>query len=116
MKLFEQIVLKTYGDRLNFYSGENFRVKGVRQESEKDSIVSSEITHPDGSPATKIDWRVRNQNGKMAVIDVVVEGVSQSVTQRDEYSSIIQRDGGKMDGLIVLMRKQAQEGGQTQNP
>jgi len=109
MNLFEQVVLKTYGDRLNLYSGEAFHVKSVRPESDKDSIVGSEITHADSSPSTKVDWRVRQQNGKLAVIDVVVEGVSQSVTQRDEYMSIVQRDGGKLDKLLDLMRKQVQE-------
>ena len=47
----------------------------------------------------------RQSTGKLAVIDVVVEGVSQSVTQRDEYSSIIQRDNGKSSAFsftIVL--------------
>jgi phospholipid transport system substrate-binding protein len=114
MKLFEQVVLKTYGDRLNLYSGEEFHVKNVRPESEKDSIVGSEITHADNSEPTKVDWRVRQQNGKLAVIDVVVEGVSQSVTQRDEYMSIVQRDGGRLDGLLDLMRKQVQDQQQSQ--
>jgi len=113
-KLFEALVVKTYGDRLNLYSGENFRVKNVRPETEKDAIVGSEITHPDGSAPTRVDWRVRNKDGKLAIIDVVVEGVSQSVTQRDEYSSIIQRDGGKLDGLIDLMRKQVSAQGQPE--
>ena len=109
MGLFEKLVVKTYGDRLNLYSGEGFHVVGVRPESDEDSIVSSEITHADGSSPARVDWRVRNKGGKPAVIDVSVEGVSQSVTQRDEYSSIIQRDGGKLDGLIDLMKKQVQE-------
>jgi phospholipid transport system substrate-binding protein len=40
---------------------------------------------------------------------VVVEGVSLSVTQRQEYASIIQRDGGQLDGLLTLMRQQLQD-------
>jgi len=110
MQLFEKLVLKTYGDKLNLYSGEEFRVKAVRPESEKDSMVNSEITHADGSPPTKVDWRVHDEGGgKLAVIDVIVQGVSQSVTQHDEYSSIIQRDGGKLDSLLSLMKKQVDE-------
>jgi len=105
MKLFEKLVLKTYGNRLNFYNGEALRVDGVRPESARDSIVESEITHPDGSPPTRVDWRVRNEGGKQAIIDVMVEGVSQSVTQRQEYASIIERDGGKLDGLLNLMQQ-----------
>jgi len=110
MKLFEALVIKTYGNRLTLYTGEGFSVTGVRQESEKDSIVNSQITHPDGSTPTTIDWRVRNRNGKLGVIDVVVEGVSLSVTQRQEYAAVIQSNGGQIDGLLDTMRQQLKGG------
>ncbi|HEU0117650.1 MAG TPA: ABC transporter substrate-binding protein [Alphaproteobacteria bacterium] len=108
MKLFEALVIKSYGDRLTLYTGEGFTVTGSRPESDKDFIVNSQITHPDGSEPTAIDWRVRQKNGKLGVIDVVVEGVSLSVTQRQEYASVIQRNGGQIDGLLTLMRQQLQ--------
>ena len=61
----------------------------------------SQITHPDASQPTTIDWRVRQQDGKMGVIDVIVEGISLSVTQRQEYASVIQNSGGQIDGLLA---------------
>lgn len=106
MKLFEQLVVKTYGSRMALYTGEGFKVTSSRAESEKDTIVNSLITHPDGSPPTSIDWRVRQKDGKYGVIDVVVEGVSLSVTQRQEYAAVIQNNGGKIDGLLKQMREQ----------
>jgi phospholipid transport system substrate-binding protein len=109
MKLFEALVVKTYGDRFTLYTGEGFRVISVHPESEKDTRVTSEITHPDGSEPTSIEWRVHHKDGKLGIIDVVVEGVSLSVTQQQEYASIIQRDGGKLDGLLDRMRQQLQE-------
>jgi phospholipid transport system substrate-binding protein len=109
LQLFEQIVLETYGDRLNFYSGETFHVKGTRRESDKDTVVSSEILHTNGSQPTSIDWRIRDVNGKVAIIDVIIEGVSQSVTQRQEYLSIIQRNNGNIDGLLDKMRQHLQQ-------
>jgi phospholipid transport system substrate-binding protein len=108
MRLFEALVIKSYGDRLTLYTGEGFTVTGSRPESEKDFIVNSQITHPDGSTPTTIDWRIRNRNGKLGVIDVVVEGVSLSVTQRQEYAAVIQRNGGQIDGLLTLMKQQLQ--------
>ncbi|MGB9153397.1 MAG: ABC transporter substrate-binding protein [Alphaproteobacteria bacterium] len=108
MGLFEKLVVKIYGDRMTFYSGEGFQVKNVHSESDQDFIVSSQVTHPNGSPPTNIDWRVREKDGKFGIVDVIVEGVSQSVTQRQEYSSIIQRDGGKIDGLLDVMRQRIQ--------
>jgi len=112
MRLFEELVVKTYGNRMALYTGEGFEVTGVRPESEKDTIVTSEITHPDGSQPTSIDWRIRTKDGKMGVIDVVVEGVSLSVTQRQEYSSVIQRNGGQIDGLLDMMRQQIKDADQ----
>ena len=109
--LFSELVVKTYGDRLNLYTGEGFVVVGVRPESEKDSVVASQITHPDGSTPTTIDWRVRQRDGRLGVIDVVVEGVSLSVTQRQEYTAIIQRGGGQIDGLLEQMRAELQSPG-----
>lgn len=106
MKLFEQLVVKTYGARMSLYTGEGFKVTSARAESEKDTIVNSLITHPDGSAPTSIDWRVRQKDGKYGVIDVVVEGVSLSVTQRQEYAAVIQNNGGKIDGLLQQMRQQ----------
>ncbi|MDR3424453.1 MAG: ABC transporter substrate-binding protein [Alphaproteobacteria bacterium] len=109
MKLFKALVIKDYGDRMAMYAGEGFGVVGTRPESEMDTTVLSQITHPDGSPPTEIDWRVRQKDGKMGVIDVVVEGVSLSVTQKQEYASIIQQDGGRIDGLLQKMRNQLKE-------
>ncbi len=114
MKLFEALVIKMYGDRLSFYSGEGFQVTAVRQEDEKNSIVSSQVTHPDGAAPTSIDWRVRQNGDKMSIVDVSVEGVSQSVTQRDEYTSIIQRNGGNINPLLDLMRQQLQSATNSQ--
>ncbi|MDE2029680.1 MAG: ABC transporter substrate-binding protein [Alphaproteobacteria bacterium] len=104
MKLFEQSVLRTYGDRLNFYSGEKFKVTGARRENASDSMVGSAVSHTNGAPPTRIDWRVRDKGGKMAVVDVIVEGVSQSITQRQEYASILERNGGDIHALLDQMR------------
>lgn len=109
MTLFEELVVKIYADRLTSYKGENVRVTGARQENDKDSVVSSEIVHPStGAPPTHMDWRVRQKGDKFAIIDVVIEGVSQSVSQREEYAAVINRDGGKIDGLLAQMRTQLQ--------
>jgi len=104
MTLFKALVIRNYGDRMTLASGENFEVIGTRPESDMDTTVLSEVTHSDGSKATMIDWRVREKDGKLAVIDVVVEGVSLSVTQRAEYGSIIQNNNGQIEGLLQSMR------------
>lgn len=105
MSLFESLVVQTYSDRFALYTGEGFRVRSFRPEGDHDFIVNSDITHPDGSKPTTVDWRLRQKNDKLGIIDVIVEGVSMSITQRQEYSAVIQRNGGNIDALLDLMRQ-----------
>jgi phospholipid transport system substrate-binding protein len=106
MDLFKALVIRNYGSRMALYTGEGFQVVGTRPESDIDTTVLSEITHPDGSQSTTIDWRVRQKDGKVGVIDVIVEGVSLSITQKQEYASVIQNNGGQIEGLLKMMREQ----------
>jgi len=107
LDLFEMLTVKTYSDRFALYTGEGFVVISSKKTGRRDFVVKSEITHPDGSPSTSVIWRVRNKNGKIGIIDVIVEGVSMSITGRQEYASIIQRNGGDIDALLDIMRNRA---------
>jgi len=109
MDLFKALVIRNYGSRMALYTGEGFEVVGTRPETEMDTVVLSQITHPDGSQPTAIDWRVRRKEGKMGVIDVVVEGVSLSITQKQEYAAVLQKHGGQISGLLTEMREQLKE-------
>ena len=53
----------------------------------------------------RIDWRLVPDNGTYKISDVIVEGVSMAVTQRSEFASVVQRNGGQLRGLIAMMRE-----------
>lgn len=101
--LFEQHLVNTYAFRLGSYGGETLRVKGERSDPNRDTIVSSEIIQKRG-PRIKVDWRVRESAGTYKVIDVIVEGISLVITQRDEFSSVIRREGAGVEGLLAQLR------------
>ena len=52
-----------------------------------------------------MEWRLVGENGAYKVNDIIVEGVSMTATQRSEFASIVQRNGGQVRGLIALMRE-----------
>ena len=98
-KLFNKMVVDVYSKRFSDYSGQNFEVIGNKPAGRKDFVVNSLIKGA-GNPV-KVDWRLR----KGKVIDVIVAGVSMSVTQRSEFASIIQRNGGQVASLITHLQK-----------
>ena len=104
--LFADSIVRTYANRFRQYSGETLVIDGEREASKTDTIVSSEINIPDGPPV-RVDWRVRLKNGAFRIVDVIVEGTSMALTQRDDFASVIRRGGGDIEALISELRVKA---------
>ena len=51
-----------------------------------------------------VDWRLQQRDGAWRIVDVMVEGVSMMVTQRSEFTALIQREGGSVSALNVRLR------------
>lgn len=94
LKLFEEYVVRSYAARFSEYSGETVKIVGSRPESETTTLVRSEIVRTNGAPPAKVDWRVHKDDDGYKIVDVDVEGVSMIITQREEFSSVIERQGG----------------------
>lgn len=103
--LFEKMVINVYSERFSEYKGQKFEARGFRSEGENDTLVTSFIIPTEG-PEIQVDWRVRHKNGTYKIVDIIVEGVSMSVTQRSDFSSVIQRGGGDVQVLLDHLRKQ----------
>jgi phospholipid transport system substrate-binding protein len=108
-KLFEDYVVRSYSKSFSEYSGEQMKVTGSRPESETSTLVQSQVIRQNGPPA-KVDWRVRKQDNDFKIIDVDVEGVSMVLTQREEFSSVIQRSGGTVAGLNKELQQKLAQG------
>lgn len=104
INLFEDMVVDTYARRFGEYQGQQIAIEHARAEGQKDAIVNSKIISNNGDPDVRLDWRVRYKNGEYRIIDVLVEGVSMSLTQRSEFSSIIQSGGGNIEALLEKLR------------
>lgn len=103
-RLFKDMVVEVYASRFNEYQGEGFDVASFKDAGSKDVLVTSYIV-PAGGQKVQVDWRVRNKNGDYKIIDVIIEGVSMSLTQRSDFSSVIQRGGGDFEALLAHLRQ-----------
>lgn len=107
-ELFRALVVKAMADRLSQYDGQTFKIVGSRTIDEQDSLVSTQIISPAPSdPPIAVDWRVRGVDGRLAIIDIIAEGISMVVTQRSEVTSVVGQKG--IDGLLEAMRERLQQ-------
>jgi phospholipid transport system substrate-binding protein len=100
-ELFRKFVLDTYGARLANYSGEQLRILRETPASDTDVVVASEIGKAGAEPL-RVDWRVRRGAEGLRIVDVIVEGVSMIVTQRNEFQAVVDARG--VGGLLDLLR------------
>lgn len=104
LSLFENMIVDVYSRRFSDYNGQKLNVLKATPDGEKDAVVNSVIV-PNEGPEVKVDWRVREKDGQYRVVDIIVEGVSMSLTQRSDFASVIQRGGGSIDVLIKHLKK-----------
>jgi len=103
---FSVFVIKTYARRLGGFQGQSFTViNSIVTGDKNDVVVTTRIDRPSGPPIAAA-WRVREIDGKHRIIDVLVEGVSMAVTQRQEFTSVVQNNG--IDGLVQILRAQTE--------
>jgi phospholipid transport system substrate-binding protein len=104
LKLFENFIVQNYIQRFNDFAGAEIRVLQTRASQENEVVSTMEAALP-SRPAARFDIRMRRDDGHFKIFDVVVEGISMSVTQRDDFAAVIQRNGGKVEGLLASLRE-----------
>jgi phospholipid transport system substrate-binding protein len=104
LKLFEDFIVQTYVNRFNDFAGAQLRVLQTRGAQDGEVIATLDAALP-GKPPARFDVRMRREANAFKIFDVVVEGISMSVTQRDDFAAVIQRNGGKVEGLLASLRE-----------
>jgi len=100
-KVFREYFLKSFSSRLAEYSNPEIEVNSKKKLNENYTIVSSTLVATDTRPEVKIEWRVYTKNPENLLIrDLIIEGLSLARTQKEEFSSIINSNDGKIEALI----------------
>ncbi len=103
--LFAQYLLNAYARQLDAYRIETLEVVASNRVGENDFLVQTSIVR-DGDPTDAV-WRVRALNGEYRIIDVLIDGISLTLTQRNEFASVIGREG--LDGMLAVLRARVSE-------
>lgn len=92
VKLYREFMINTYGPKFNSYHGKKFNVKSVDKQS-MFYIAKAEFLPIDSNQSISIDFRVKENDGKLIIVDFIAEGISLIETQRSEFNSAIADNG-----------------------
>ena len=99
--VFEGYFLKSFSSRLAEYSNPEIEVNSKNIINANYTIVSSTLVATDSRPEVKIEWRVYTKDpDNLLIRDLIIEGLSLARTQKEEFSSIINSNDGKIEVLI----------------
>jgi phospholipid transport system substrate-binding protein len=105
LRLFEEMLVRNLASRFGEFQGVRFTIGRSQQRTEDDALVTTLVERPN-TPPVSLDWRVAEVGGQPRIVDLVAEGASLRLTQRSEYSAVIQRNGNRVAALLDAMRAQ----------
>ena len=100
VNLFGQFVIKSYSRHLGGFEGSSFDIVKAEPIGKTDFLVTTILHRKSGAPF-KAGWRVRLIGEQHKIIDVMVEGISMAVSQRQEFASALKRKG--LERLIQIL-------------
>ena len=100
--LLQNYLALNYANQFKEFNGEQF-VVGNEVQKNNDTFVESQFVRPDGPPIN-IVWRMRVFDDSYKIIDVSIEGLSMGITQRDEFTSVIQQNNDDVSALTEALK------------
>jgi phospholipid transport system substrate-binding protein len=112
--LFENFVVLTYSERLLEYADDGGGLRAIGSRPEPDgAVVSSELTREAGTWAghgplhpIRVDWRLSARDGMYKISDVIIDGLSMAANGRSQLEGVVQRNGGRPQAILAVMRQQ----------
>jgi phospholipid transport system substrate-binding protein len=107
--LFHEVLVTNITSKLGDYQGVTFSM-GRSKLQDEEAVVSTTVVRPN-NPPTAVDWIIANPTASPKIIDVVAEGTSLRLTQRQDYASYLAHNGNNVDALIAAMKNQVSQSG-----
>lgn len=105
LALFQDLLVLTYVRRFREFGSFDYDIDRINIRNERDVIVDS-VIKPVNSGPIEVQWRLRNREERLRVVDLNIAGLSMLLVQRDEISGLIRRQGGDIDKFLAAIRAQ----------
>ena len=107
--LFRKVLTGLATRQFDQLKGLNYTVTDAVSKGKKLVLVTGVMSDPTGAQADAVvSWRVSTKQGEAPlIIDVEIENISMLITQQQENTAIIRKNGGKFSSLIKVLQDTA---------
>lgn len=102
--LFEDLMVVSYVDRFQRYTGEKLKILRTRPERTNAASVFTEIVRSGTTKPIKVVWRIGAKDDALKILDVLIGGSSMSMILRSDFDSIIRQNEDRISGLLEELR------------
>ena len=104
---FEQFIVQAYAQALTMYKDQKVEIEQPKDVSDSKVSIRVKVIQSGNQAPINLNfyWRKNSKDGKWQVYDMAAEGVSMVDTKKQEWSSILRKDG--IDALTEQVQKAA---------
>ena len=99
--------VKTWSQRFDEFKGKSFDFAGTTPSNSEGQVFVNTTVDMENAEPVKVVWRVKEDNGQMKIIDIIIENISLAITARNEYTAFIKKSPNGIDGLIADLKKKS---------
>lgn len=113
LKVFRDYLTQRFLPLFSDYKGETFDTQAPKP-TDRDGLVwvPLKLDRDAGGEAVKTEWLLRSTDDSYKILDIKAEGTSMAITLRDEYASVIRREGS-LSGLTKEIKRLLDQGAFT---
>jgi phospholipid transport system substrate-binding protein len=105
LRLFSAVLIDRLCSAFDDYHGMRFSIERATEVDDAVQVATS-VYRPNQA-AQRVVWIVGTVGGVTKIVDIVAEGFSVRVMQRDHCVKLLQQDGYSLEGLIGTLRQQS---------
>ena len=120
-RAFSRYLAATYAENFRRIEGRvddlrrQVRIRGTEDAGAKGVVVRTEMLPPGTAPIS-VDWLVSDRSGRIEVADLIVEGISMAITQREVVGAMLDARGGDVALSVSDLERQLEQRGAARRP
>ena len=97
---YRELNTKVWSERFDEFKGKQFEFKGTTPSNSAGQVFVNTIVAMDQGEPASVVWRVKQNNNTFKIVDIIIEKVSLTMANRNEYTAFIKNNNNNVDALI----------------